>query len=264
LQAPDPEQARADTALLADAAQAAATLALSFHGKSPQVWHKPDEAGPVTEADLAVDAMLRETLLAARPAYGWLSEETPDTDARLSHDSVFIIDPIDGTRSFVAAERNWGHSLAIARHGQITAAVVLMPLKDKLFTATLGAGASLNGAPLRASPADDPDTGTMLVRKGALDTAHWPGGPPRMTVAQRNPMAYRLACVAEGRFDAVFAPNPIWEWDLAAGALLLSESGHTLSDQHGAPLRFNAPHPRAPGLLSANPGLHAQLLARRG
>ena len=261
--APDPDTARADTALLTEAAQDAAALALSYHGKSPQVWHKPDEAGPVTEADLAVDALLRDRLSAARPGYGWLSEETPDTPDRLSRDATFIIDPIDGTRSFVAGEKHWGHSLAVAQAGRITAAVVLMPLMGKLYTATLGEGARLNGTALRTGAADHPDEGTILARKSTLDAAHWPGGPPRMAITQRNPMAYRLACLAEGRFDAAFVANPIWEWDLAAGALLLSESGHALSDQHGAPMRFNAPHPRAPGLLAANPGLHAQLLARR-
>lgn len=264
MQAPNPAQARDDLALLTEAARAAADLALSFHGRNPQVWHKPGDAGPVTEADLAVDALLRDTLTAARPGYGWLSEETPDTPDRLSRPAAFIVDPIDGTRAFVAGEKTWGHSLAIAHEGDVTAAVVLMPMLGKLYAAARGAGAWLNDEPLAARAGSDPDSGAMLARRGVMDAEHWPGGPPAMDLSNRSPMAYRLACLAEGRFDATFIPKPIWEWDLAGGMLLLTESGHAATGPDGTPLRFNAPHPRAPGLLAANPALHAALLARRG
>jgi myo-inositol-1(or 4)-monophosphatase len=77
---------------------------MGFFRRDPRRWDKPGEAGPVTEADLAVDALLKRSLRAARPGYGWLSEETPDDDARLSHDRVFILDPIDGTRAFIAGD----------------------------------------------------------------------------------------------------------------------------------------------------------------
>lgn len=259
--APDP---RADLALLLDAARAAADLALGYFGQSPQVWDKPGEAGPVTEADLAVDTMLRDRLTAARPNYGWLSEETPDNDARLSRETIFIVDPIDGTRGFIAGGRDWGHALAVAHAGQITAAVVLMPQMDKCYAAARGHGATLNDRAIAASPRTAPEGGTILARRTLMDAAHWPGGAPAMETTQRSPMAYRLATLAEGRFDAAFTPMPIWDWDLAAGMLLLEESGHVATDQHGAALSFNRPHPRAPGILAANPALHAELLARRG
>jgi myo-inositol-1(or 4)-monophosphatase len=252
-----------DLALLTAAASDAADIALSFFGKDPQVWHKDAGAGPVTEADLAVDAFLKARLTAARPHYGWLSEETPDTPDRLSCDALFIVDPIDGTRAFIAGERTWGLSLAIATNGIPTAAVVLLPLRDKLYTAAAGQGAHLNGTRLSASTTATPDGATLLARKSALDAQYWPGGPPAMTLAGRSPMAYRLACLAEGRFDALYAPGPIWDWDLAGGALLVTESGHTLTTPDGTPWHFNAPHPRAPGALAANPTLHADLMARR-
>ena len=254
---------RADLALLIDAARAAADVALGFAGQSPQVWDKPGEAGPVTEADLAVDALLRDRLTAARPHYGWLSEETPDTPDRLARDAIFIVDPIDGTRGFIANGPDWGHALAVAHGGQITAAVVLMPRMDKCYTAARGQGAALNGTPLRASARTAPDGGTILARRALMGAEHWPGGPPAMEPTQRSPMAYRLATLAEGCFDAAFTPHPIWDWDLAAGLLLLTESGHTATDHAGAPLTFNRPHPRAPGILAANPALHAALLSRR-
>ena len=137
--APDqPHTFKDDLDLLVRAAEAAAEIALGHFGQSPQVWQKDEGAGPVSEADLEVDAHLRTTLMAARPDYGWLSEETPDTPDRLDRDGCFILDPIDGTRAFIKGDRTWGHSLAIARGGAVVAAVVFMPVRAKLYTAALG------------------------------------------------------------------------------------------------------------------------------
>ena len=100
---------------------------------------------PVSEADFAVDTHLRTSLLAARPDYGWVSEETEDDPARFEARHVFIVDPIDGTRAFVAGEPTWAHSLAITEEGRVTAACVYLPVRDKLYLADLGGGATLNG-----------------------------------------------------------------------------------------------------------------------
>lgn len=153
-----------DLDLLIEAAQAAGRIATSFTGQTAKKWDKPNGAGPVTEADLAVDEMLHKTLLSARPSYGWLSEETEDNDLRLKEDKVFIIDPIDGTRSFAEGANTWAHSLAISNKGEITAAVVFLPLRDKMYTAAKGHGAWLNGEPLTVS------THTQLANARVLAT----------------------------------------------------------------------------------------------
>jgi len=106
-----------DLELLISAAQEAGVLATRYSGPTAKRWDKAGDAGPVTEADLAVDALLRDRLTAARPDYGWLSEETPDNPDRLTRKRVFIIDPIDGTRSFIEGSATWAHSLAIAEEG---------------------------------------------------------------------------------------------------------------------------------------------------
>ena len=118
-----------DLPLLVDAARMAGRVAASFVGPSAARWDKPDDAGPVTEADIAVNDILMSNLRTARPDYGWLSEETEDTTDRLAQDTVFIIDPIDGTRSFVEGSRTWAISIAVARQGQITAAAIFLPLR---------------------------------------------------------------------------------------------------------------------------------------
>ena len=134
-----------DLPLLIEAAHAAGREASVFVGPLAVSWEKPENAGPVTEADIAVNELLISKLRAARPDYGWLSEETEDSAERLSKDTIFIVDPIDGTRSFVAGSRTWAISIAIAQQGRITAAVVFLPLRNKMYAAGLGIGTTLNG-----------------------------------------------------------------------------------------------------------------------
>ena len=250
-----------DLALLTAAAMKAGTLARQFFGQDPHVIQKPDGAGPVTEADLQVDSLLRDTLCAARPAYGWLSEESPDTDARLGVTTQFIVDPIDGTRAFINGSKDWAHSLAIVEDGQVRAGVVYLPMHALLFTATVGGGAFLNGQPIRASGATS--DATLLATKPNFEPHWWKNGtPPDVTRAFRSSLAYRLSLVAQGRFDGMLTLRPCWEWDIAAGALIVSEAGGKVSDQHDKPLRFNNPHPMVPGVVAAGHGLHGALVSQ--
>ncbi|MBT3467023.1 MAG: 3'(2'),5'-bisphosphate nucleotidase CysQ, partial [Rhodobacteraceae bacterium] len=129
-----------DLKLLVDAALIAGRIATSYSGKTAKKWDKPDGVGPVTEVDLAVNEMLSATLRLARPDYGWLSEETDDTIERLSQDKIFILDPIDGTRSYAEGANTWAHSFAIADRGSITAAVIYLPMLNKMYTAAFGQG----------------------------------------------------------------------------------------------------------------------------
>ncbi|HID68786.1 MAG TPA: hypothetical protein EYP31_11160 [Roseibacterium sp.] len=141
---------RDDLKLLVGAALRAGEIARQFFGKNPKVFDKGED-GPVTEADLAIDMMLHEVLRSARPDYGWLSEETEDNAARLDAEHVFICDPIDGTRTFIEGGRSFSHSLAVVRNGETTAAVVLVPMHDKLYAASVGDGTTLNGAPVTSA-----------------------------------------------------------------------------------------------------------------
>ncbi|MEX0338437.1 MAG: inositol monophosphatase family protein, partial [Arenibacterium sp.] len=137
-----------DLTLLIEAARAAGETARKFSGLTARQWDKADGAGPVTEADLAVNEVLEEKLRGARPDYGWFSEESEDDLSRLACERVFIVDPIDGTRSFVEGSNTWAHSLAVVENGIVTAGVVYLPMRDKLYGAALGQGAFLNYTPL--------------------------------------------------------------------------------------------------------------------
>lgn len=233
---------------------------MRYFKAEPQVWDKPGGAGPVTEADLAVDKMLRESLLAARPSYGWLSEETEDTAARLSAERVFIIDPIDGTRAFIEGSGGWAHSLAIAEAGQVTAAVVYLPVSGRMYRAALGQGAFLDDAPISASKTARLEGATLLAARPAMDIWHWQDGSvPPVTRKFRSSLAYRMSLVGQGRYDAMLTLRASWEWDIAAGALIVSEAGGIVSDRRMAPLRFNTPGAQTNGVLAAGAALHPLL-----
>ncbi|MEI4485292.1 3'(2'),5'-bisphosphate nucleotidase CysQ [Frigidibacter sp. MR17.14] len=252
-----------DLDLLAEAARAAGRIAMGFWQASPETWEKSGGAGPVTEADLAVDRMLKHELLAARPDYGWLSEETEDeAPARLAAERVFIVDPIDGTRAFIAGEEGFCHALAVAERGRITAAAIYLPVRDELFTATEVGPALLNGAPIRVTDAAEPEGARALAVRQAFDPAHWQGGRvPALTRGFRAALAWRMCLLAEGRTDAVLSFRRIWEWDLAAGDLIVTRAGGRVTDATGTGVTYNTPGRRAAGLVAAAPRLHDRLAA---
>lgn len=251
-----------DLALLLEAAQAASAVALRHFGKAPDSWDKPEGQGPVSDADLEVDRLLRAELTAARPDYGWLSEETADGPARLGAERVFVVDPIDGTRAFLAGEKAWAHSLAVVEHGRVTAGVVLLPMLGRTYAAELGAGATCNGAPIAVSPRRELEAARVLATATQLQPHHWPNGVPAVERHFRPSLAYRLCLAAEGRFDAALTFRDAWEWDLAAGDLILREAGAVVTTRAGDPPHYNNPRPLIPGLIAAGPSLHALIMAR--
>lgn len=250
-----------DLALLRDAAKAAGQIAAKYFRKDPEVWDKGAGQGPVTEADLEIDTMLRQELMAARSDYGWLSEETTDSAIRLDRERVFVVDPIDGTRAFMDGETGFSHALAVVENGVPLAAVVYLPMMDLMFTAARGRGASLNGITLGTSARLELDGAQLLGNKKMFAEEHW-GGPLPVTQHFRSSLAYRMVLVAEGAFDGMITLRPSWEWDIAAGDLIAREAGATVTDRAGTQLRFNNPHPQVNGVLAAPANVHQGLMER--
>lgn len=259
---PGPDKATSDLFLLIRACHEAGEIALRYWKRAPQVWEKPDGQGPVTEADLAVNDHLMGVLRAARPDYGWLSEESEDTADRLGRTSVFVLDPIDGTRSFIEGHESFSISLAVVTAGRPVAAVVHLPATGVTYAAEAGGPATRNGVAI--APRVTPPLPQVLTNRTALDPEFWPGGVPEVKRNFRASLAWRFCLVAEGAFDGLISMRPAWEWDTAAGALIAERAGAVVSDPAGQPLVYNAAHPMAPGLLVAPPGLHAAWMARRG
>lgn len=250
----------ADLALLTAAAIRAGQIAMTYWKRDPQTWEKPDDAGPVTEADLAVNDELARMLQNARPDYGWLSEESEADPARLDARHCFIIDPIDGTRAFIAGQDGFSHSLAVTENERVVAAVVHLPVLDLTYTASASGPALLNGRPIAPSGVDVADA-SVLTYKAVTEPGFWRNGRvPPFRRAFRSSLAWRLCLAAEGRFDAALSLRAAWEWDIAAGSLIAERAGARVTDRRGGPMRFNGPRAVVDGLIVAGPSLHAQLL----
>lgn len=251
-----------DLDLLINAARAAGEIALRYWKRSPDFWEKEDGTGPVTVADLAVNEMLVSELRRARPDYGWLSEETPDTFERMTATRCFIVDPIDGTRAFMDGTPDFAHSLAIAEDGKVTAAVIYLPAQDRLYSASTKERATQNGVPMQVTDAPSVDGASVLTARPNLAPEHWrEGAPPSVKRVFRSSLAWRLALVAEGAFDGMLTLRPTWEWDVAAGALIVERAGGCVTDRAGRSLRFNSRDPRVGGCIAAAPAVHQGLLA---
>ena len=261
-----PEPAWADDrALLAAAAEAGGAVALARRGDHGRVIEKPGGQGPVSEADLAVNAALKARLLAARPGYGWLSEEDPDGPERLSARRVLVLDPIDGTRAYVEGGADFAISIAVIEGGRPVAGAVHLPAHGLTYAAHPGGGAACNGRGIRASGRARLSGAVAVGPKSQLRPEHWPGGVPAVRTEFRASLAFRLCLVADGHYDMMVTFRRAWEWDIAAGALIAAEAGAVVTDPEGAALPFNVADPRVPGVLVAAPGLHAALLRlRRG
>ncbi|MEM8751859.1 MAG: 3'(2'),5'-bisphosphate nucleotidase CysQ [Pseudomonadota bacterium] len=252
----------ADLSLLIDHARAAGEIARKHFRTDVRTWEKDGGAGPVTEADIAIDRMLRAELVAARPDHGWLSEETEDDKSRLEAERAFIVDPIDGTRAFMRGDETFCHALAIAERGEVVAAVAHFPIKNQTYWATKGGGAFRDGEPIAPSARATLDDATALSGKPQMHPSLWPGGPPPVRREFRNSLVYRHCLVARGRFDVAFTLRPAWEWDVAAGELIAREAGAVVTTAEGSAWRYNAPAPRMPGVLAGPAPLHAALMAR--
>ena len=252
----------ADTALLVEAGEAAGEIALRHFRKGVRTWDKDDDS-PVTAADLEINEMLEDRLGSARPDYGWLSEESEDCPSRLDRDRVFIIDPIDGTRSFIAGEEGFSVALAVVEHGEVTAAAVHLPARRETFSAARGHGARKNGEPLAASARDAIEEATVLTASWQMRAENWPGGVPPLTRHFRSSLAWRMCLVAEARFDTMLTFRRAYEWDIAAGSLIAAEAGAQVTDGHGQAMRFNSAEGLQAGVIAAPPDLHAQIMAHR-
>lgn len=237
-----------DLELLRTCAVTAGIIAAGYFRRDLKTWTKAN-ASPVTEADILVDKFLASALGAARPDYGWLSEETADNPDRLSRRRVFIVDPIDGTRGFIRGEDSWTVSLAVVEDGVPIAGVVYAPVRDEMYDAFAGGGARLNGKPLirRATPRHGP----IIPGPGAVHAELQAGGLDYVRGPHLPSLAYRLVQVATGGIDALAVRRGSQDWDIAGAAMILAECGITFEDVCLGAVRFNAAEIRH-GALAAS------------
>lgn len=245
-----------EVSLIRDAAYEAGKIARdAFNDGASKVWDKTEDH-PVTDADIAVNDYLTQTLQKARPGYGWLSEETQDDLSRHSATRTFVVDPIDGTRAFIDRTHNFTVSIAVVENGASIAAALYNPMRDEMFTAVKGGGAKLNGRPISTSNVNKIDGCRMVGYPRKFRRL----GFPDMNVRVVNSMAYRIALVAAGMSDATIAFTPKSDWDLAAAELIAQEAGAIVTDILGRQFRYDHDSVRELGVICAGPELHSLLL----
>ncbi|KAB7614463.1 3'(2'),5'-bisphosphate nucleotidase CysQ [Amylibacter sp. SFDW26] len=249
-----------DLTLLLDAAKAAGDIALKYFQSDVDTWDKGGGQGPVTQADIEIDQMLHAELLGARSDYGWLSEETEDNTERLDRDVAFIVDPIDGTKSFINGHENFATSIAIAEKGVVRDAVVHCPVKQLTYWASAGQGAFLNGEAIAHNGANAVRSARILAAGSQMKLGYWKDQPPPIERHFRSSLAYRLCLVAQGRFDGMMTLRDTWEWDVAAGDLICREAGAKVSDRGAKVPIYNQSRPLLAGMIAAAPELHDGLI----
>lgn len=245
--------------MLVAAVREAGALALSFFRQGPRTWNKA-AGDPVSEADIAVDVLLRERLHGPRPRYGWLSEESEDNPVRLDHSRVWIVDPIDGTRAFLEERAEFTVVAALVEDGLPLLGAVYNPATDEFFDAIKGGGARLNGRTIAVSQRGDFNDARLLASARMVRRTIEGMSSRPATYEAVNSVAYRMALVACGKYDATLSLGPKSDWDIAAADLVVSEAGGLSTDASGAGFVYNGATPRHPSLAVANPVLHAQLL----
>lgn len=256
------QSAASELELLETSVREAGAMARELSLKPLEIQSKGD-AGPVTNVDKAVDAMLEIKLLSKRPDYGWLSEETPDKpEYRIGKERTFLLDPIDGTAALINKTPQWTVCIGLLDGTRAYGGAIYNPMTDEMFTGVVGHGAWFNGRPMKVSDIANLEGARMIGQKSRFADKRWDAPWPKMDVIERQSIAYRMALVAAGLGDATLLFGWKHEWDIAGGAAIIEAAGGTVTDLWGEKLAFNNENPRVPGVAAAGAGLHPLLIER--
>jgi myo-inositol-1(or 4)-monophosphatase len=225
------------------------------NGHELQAWEK-SPGNPVCEADLLVDRYLRRELTQLLPAAGWLSEETTDAPERLAGGLIWLVDPIDGTRDFIAGREGWAVSVALVSSGRPLFGLLCAPARGEFWHGEAGRGSFRNGRRLVASNRREL-AGSRVPADGLSRE-----DKDLTLVTKPNSIALRIAMVAADEADLLASLRWGWEWDIGAAALIAREAGAAVTDAFGGALNYNKADPRAFGVLVTAPAIHAAAVER--
>jgi myo-inositol-1(or 4)-monophosphatase len=247
-----------DAALLRETVREAGALALSLFRTELKNWTK-GASSPVSEADIRVNDLIEKRLRSATPDYGWLSEESADDEARLGKRLVWIVDPIDGTRGYLAGREDWCVSVALVEDATPVLAAVFAPASDEFFFAARGQGASCNEALIHAASGTEFDFPRVAGPKPLVERLTGTAGEivlhPRIAS-----LALRLCRVAQGRLDAAFAGGQSRDWDLAAANLIVQEANGSMTALSGDAIAYNRREVTHGVLVAAGRDRHARIV----
>lgn len=247
-----------DAALLTDTVREAGALALSLFRTELKNWTK-GASSPVSEADIAVNDLVERRLRAVTPDYGWLSEESVDDDSRLGKPLVWIVDPIDGTRAYLAGREDWCVSVALVSGSTPVLAAVFAPATDEFFFAARGHGATRNESPVRATAGQGLDFSRMAGPKPLVQRLS-PLSDDITLYPRIGSLALRLCRVADGSLDAAFAGGQSRDWDLAAANLIVQEANGRMTALSGDAIEYNRRKVVHGVLVAAGHDRHARIV----
>ena len=249
-----------DAELLKDTVREAGALALSLFRTELKNWTK-GASSPVSEADIAVNDLLEARLRSATPAYGWLSEESVDDAERLGKRLTWIVDPIDGTRGYLAGREDWCVSVALVDNGAPLLAAVFVPVAGEFFFAARGQGAMLNDRPIAATAGTSIDFSRMAGPKPLVERLRT--GKHEIALHPRiGSLALRLCRVGQGDLDAAFAGGNSRDWDLAAAHLIVQEANGRMTALSGEGILYNRREVTHGVLVAAGRDRHASIVSR--
>lgn len=215
---------------------------------------------PVTEADRKVDEVLRQTL--PLDGEGWLSEESRDSSDRLKCERLWVVDPLDGTREFIAGIPEWCVSIAYVENGSAIAGGICNPATGEMFVGSKNTGVLRNGLPTRTTTKEGLRDALILASRSEVNRGEWTAFENDVyRVQAMGSVAYKLARVAAGLADATFTLVPKHEWDVAAGVALVEAAGGCALNLDGGAVTFNRPSPKMSGLMACGAGLAVELLS---
>lgn len=243
-----------------DAAMATAVaVARQFTPGKTDVHYKQAH-NPVTEADRAINEVLRQSLVFGDE--GWLSEESTDGVARLRKKSVWVVDPLDGTLEFVAGIPEWTISIGYVVEGEAVAGGICNPTTGEIFLGSIRTGVTYNGVTAQAACKETLSDALVLGSRSEFNRGEWDRyRDATFRIKPVGSVAYKLALVAAGIADATWTLVPKHEWDVAAGTALVKAAGGCVWTLPESPVNFNNPEPVLANLVACGPALHGEIRA---
>ncbi|MSP54227.1 MAG: 3'(2'),5'-bisphosphate nucleotidase CysQ [Myxococcales bacterium] len=258
------DEARLDEALLDEALAAARAAALEagaairgYYQDSYTVKEKGED-NPLTDADLASDRIIAGRL--KREDWGWLSEESVDDPVRLTRDTAWIIDPLDGTKEFTLGIPEFVVSIGLVHRGRAVLGVLYNPITEELFAGALGRGATLNGVSCRVSAHGGLTGARIVCSRTEMKKGMFAAWTDRVELQPVGSVAYKFGRVAAGQAEATFTPQPRNEWDICAGVAVVLAAGGNATNRLGEAYVFNRPNPLVDGVCATNGSVHTEIL----
>jgi 3'(2'), 5'-bisphosphate nucleotidase len=258
-------------------ARRAGEAALGYYGKPLRVEHKDEFDEPVTQADRAVNELIVRHLREAFPEDGVLAEESVDTDRRIGRERVWMIDPIDGTKGFIAGTGDFCVQIGLAIGGRAALGVLYAPATDVLYWAARGQGAWVLRPTSEAGESQKAErlsvTGETELGRMRLAESRSHRGPRMESVVsalgvraevRSHSVGIKVGLLVERQADLYIHLSPkTKQWDTCAPEAVLAEAGGRMTDVFGQPLRYNTPDVlNRNGIVASNGAAHEQVVAR--